>query len=114
MWDMRRGLNVTPMPRKRSVIQFVYPALPASQRHWWLLVDPAEGVDLCSIDLGLDVDLYVSADLRAMTAIWMGMETVRGALDAQTLNLTGDRTLADNMQAWLGLSPFAKERYLAS
>src|SRR3954468_4578510 len=24
MWDMRRGLNVDPMPRRRSVIQFVY------------------------------------------------------------------------------------------
>ena len=27
--------------------------------------------------------------------------------------LTGDRKLAADMQAWLGLSPFAKERKLA-
>jgi hypothetical protein len=28
--------------------------------------------------------------------------------------LTGDGSLARDMQAWLGLSPFAKERKLAS
>jgi len=28
--------------------------------------------------------------------------------------LTGDRALADAMQGWLGLSPFAVERKLAS
>ena len=49
-----------------------------------------------------------------MTAIWMGLDTVRGALGVQALMLTGDRKLAANMQTWLGLSPFAKERKLAS
>src|SRR3954468_13644028 len=29
MWDMRRNLNTTPMPERRSVVQFVYPELPA-------------------------------------------------------------------------------------
>jgi len=28
--------------------------------------------------------------------------------------LTGDRQLAANIETWLGLSPFAKERKLAS
>ncbi len=34
MWDMRRGLNTTPMPRKRSVIHFQYPELSPAQRVW--------------------------------------------------------------------------------
>ena len=114
MWDMRRNLNATPLPQKRSVIQFQYPELPAARRHWWLLVDPKSGVDLCSIDPGFDVDLYVSTDLHTMTAIWMGFETVRAALRAQKILLTGERSLASNMQTWLGLSVFAKERKLAS
>ena len=49
-----------------------------------------------------------------MTAIWMGLDTVRAALGSERMLLTGDRQLAANMQAWLGLSPFAKERKLAS
>jgi len=40
MWDMRRNLNTTPMPRRRNVVQFVYPELPAAQRSWWPIVDP--------------------------------------------------------------------------
>ena len=75
MWDMRRNLDPTPMPKRRSVIQFHYPELPPAQRSWWLLVGPAIGVDLCSVDPGFDVDLYVSTDLRTMTAIWMGLDT---------------------------------------
>ena len=114
MWDMRRNLDPNPMPKRRSVIQFQYPELPPGQRSWWLLVEPDGGVDLCSIDPGFDVDLYVSTNLRTMTAIWMGLDTVRAALASERVLLTGDRQLATDMQTWLGLSPFAKERKLAS
>ena len=49
-----------------------------------------------------------------MTAIWMGLDTVRNALRAERLLLTGDRQLAANIETWLGLSPFAKDQKLAS
>lgn len=114
MWDMRRNLNTTPMPERRSVFQFSYPELPAVQRRWWLIVDPAEDIDLCSIDPGHEVDLYVSSDLRTMTAIWMGLDTVRAAVKSGRMTLTGDRRLASSIQEWLGLSPFAETRKLAS
>ncbi len=114
MWDMRRNLNIDPMPPRKSVIQFVYPELKPNRRSWWLLVDPEEGVDLCSIDPGFDVDLYVSVDLRSMTAIWLGLDSVRAAVASERMILTGNRQLSSAMQAWLGLSPFARERKLAS
>lgn len=114
MWDMRRNLNTTPMPQGRNVIQFVYPELPVTQRSWWLIVDPKDGVDLCSVDPGFDVDLYVAVDLRTMTAIWMGLDSVRAAVANKRMVLTGDRLIATAMQTWLGLSPFAKEKKLAS
>src|SRR5437879_8624073 len=110
MWDMRRNLNITPMPARRSVVEFVYPKLPATHRRFWLVVDPESGVDLCKIDPGFDVDLYVSADLRSMTAIWLGLDTVRAAVASQRMVLTGDRQLAASMPTGLGLSPFAEER----
>jgi DNA-binding HxlR family transcriptional regulator len=114
MWDMRRSLDPNPMPKRRSVIQFQYPELPPGTRSWWLLVDPNAGIDLCSIDPGFDVDLYVSTDLRTMTAIWMGLDKVRDALSSERMLLTGDRQLAVSIQTWLGLSPFAKERKLVN
>ena len=114
MWDMRRHLDPTPLPKVRTVIQIAFPEMPDARRRWWLIVDPAEGVDLCSIDPGFDVDLYVSADLRAMTAIWMGYETVRHAIERQKLIVTGDPRIAADMQRWLGLSPFAKHARLVA
>ena len=107
MWDMRRNLDPSPLPDRRVVIQFLYQELPLSKRHWWLVVEPSCEVDLCWSDPGFDVDLYVSTDLRTMTAIWMGVTTV--AKEAANVTLTGARDVASSMQTWLGLSPFAVE-----
>jgi DNA-binding HxlR family transcriptional regulator len=114
MWDMRRNLKTTPMPERRTTIQFLYTGAPAKDRKWWLIVTPGEQVELCSIDPGYDVDLYVGCDLKTMTAIWMGLDSVRSALSDDRLKLTGDRKLASNIQNWLGLSPFAKEKKLVA
>lgn len=108
MWDMRRNLDPTPLPSRRVTIEFLYSEVRQVHRRWWLVVDDAE-VDLCSIDPGFEVDLYVTTDLRTMTAIWMGLTTVRQAVEGRKLSLTGDRRVSDCMQRWLGLSPFAKE-----
>lgn len=114
MWDMRRNLDPTPMPPKRSVILVCFPEQAPKDRTWWLLVEPGASVDLCSVDPGFDVDLYVSTDLRTMTAIWMGLDTVRAALSDRRMMLTGCQRLAGDMQAWLGLSPFSKQRKMVA
>jgi len=108
MWDMRRNLDPKPMPRRRSTIQFTYPDAPQARQRWWLIVAPDKAVDLCSIDPGYEVDLYVSSDLKTMTAIWMGVTTVEK--ERANVTLTGNRGIASKMQTWLGLSPFAVER----
>jgi DNA-binding HxlR family transcriptional regulator len=108
MWDMRRNLDPTPMPKRRSTIQFIYPELTAAKRSWWLIVAPGTEVDLCHINPGYDVDLFVTTDLKTMTAIWMGHDALAKAVDGGRLLLTGDRKLASDMQSWLKLSPFAR------
>lgn len=107
MWDMRRNLDPSPLPNRRTVIQFRYPDLPDAQQNWWLVVEPWGEVDLCSTDPGFDVDLYVTTDLRTMTAIWMGLDSVRRAADR--VQLDGSPEVSRTMQQWLGLSPFARE-----
>jgi DNA-binding HxlR family transcriptional regulator len=114
MWDMRRNLDTTPMPKARSTVHFQFADAPAAQRSWWLIVQPGEPVDLCSVDPGYDVDLYVASSLKVMTAIWLGYETVRAAVRDERVKLTGDRQLASNMQSWLGLSPFAKQKQMVA
>jgi hypothetical protein len=114
MWDMRRNLDPRPMPKRRSVIRFRYSEAPPAHRDWWLIVAPGAEIDLCSIDPGYDVDLYVSSGLKTMTAIWMGLDTVQKALREGRMELVGEAGLAGSMQAWLGLSPFAKEKKMVA
>lgn len=108
MWDMRRNLDPRPIPARRYVIQIVYSELTPGRRNWWLIVD-GNATDLCSIDPGFDIDLYISTDLHTMTAIWMGLSTVEAELRSGRLHLTGDDRVKSTMQQWLGLSPFAAE-----
>ena len=71
-------------------------------------------VDLCSTNPGFEIDLYVRASLRSMTAVWMGLSTVKTEIDAGQIELIGDPEVASSMQKWLGLSPFAKEKNRAA
>ena len=109
MWDMRRNLNTSPLPDTRSVINFIYSDLPDTQQNWWLIVEPTGSVDLCYIDPGFEVDLFVTSDLRSMTAIWLGLSTVGQAVAEEKVYLDGDQAISSHMQQWLGLSPFARE-----
>lgn len=108
MWDMRRNIDPTPLPPRRTTIHFIYNDLPATQRHWWLVIGPDGDVDLCALDPGHDVDLYVATDLRTMTEIWMGYTTLAQAMDVGRLAVTGNRTLEATLPKWLKLSTFAR------
>lgn len=106
MWDMRRSIRVGHLPMRRCTIQFLYPELLSSQKSWWLVVEKGD-VDLCNFDPGFELDLQIRSSLRSMTAIWMGLTTVRREADAGALEIMGDPALAHAMQDWLGLSTFA-------
>lgn len=107
MWDIKRTINTDPMPQRKCVIAFLFADQPQSRRSYWLIVAPEEEIDLCMVDPGFDVDLFVSTDLRNMTAIWLGYASISQSIQNQKLTLTGDRELASNLLAWLRLSPFA-------
>ena len=108
MWDIRRNINTDPMPPRRSTIQFMFNDRPASERNYWLVVEPGKEVDLCLLDPGFEVDLYVSTDLRTMTEIWLGYIDIGAACESGRILLTGSTGLCAGLRAWLKLSAFAK------
>jgi DNA-binding HxlR family transcriptional regulator len=109
MWDMRRHLDPTPLPPRRCAVEFHFPEVDVAKRSWWLVIEGGK-VDLCSFDPGFEIDLYVRGSLRSMTAVWMGLATVRTEVEGRKIELIGDKDIAQSMQQWLGLSPFAKEK----
>lgn len=114
MWDMRRNVGPFPAPRRRNTIQVIFTDLKEPRRNWWLIVEPDQEPDLCSVDPGFDIDLYLSTDLKTMTEIWMGYTTIGRAKDQGTLMLTGNKELEAHLGTWLRLSVFAKvERMVA-
>lgn len=110
MWDMRRWLDPKPLPKKRCTIAFHFPDVERAQQKFWLVVEADGTVDLCSSDPGFEVDLFISGSLRSMTAVWMGVTTVKKEVAAGELDIQGDRAIAGAMQEGLGFSPFAKEK----
>jgi DNA-binding HxlR family transcriptional regulator len=108
MWDMRRNIDPKPMPQCRNTIQVIFTDLPQTRRNWWLVVEPGQEVDLCSVDPGFDVDLYLSTDLRTMTEIWMGYTAIARAKEQGKLLMTGSRQLEADLASWMCLSPFAR------
>jgi DNA-binding HxlR family transcriptional regulator len=108
MWDIRRNVDARSMPQRRNTIQFIFSDLPKPRRNWWLIVEPGKDVDLCSVNPGFDVDLYLSTDLRTMTEIWMGYTAMARAKEDGRLTVTGNQDLQTDMKSWLKLSPFAK------
>ena len=108
MWDMRRNIDPKPMPPSRTTVQVIFKDLAETRRNWWLVVDPDREVDLCSVDPGFDVDLYLSTDLRTMTEIWMGYIPIARAKEQGRLLITGNRQLEADLGTWMTLSPFAR------
>jgi DNA-binding HxlR family transcriptional regulator len=113
MWGIRSEINPAPMPARRTTIQVIFTDLPKAKKNWWLIAQPGEGVDLCSVDPGFDVDLYLSTDLRTLTEVWMGHTPIGRAKQEGRLTITGNRQLEANMKSWFGLNRFTTEKHAA-
>jgi DNA-binding HxlR family transcriptional regulator len=109
MWNMRRKIDTAVLPRRRrSVIQFIYPELPPEERNYWIIGKPGLPADLCSVDPGFDVNLYITADLKALTAAWMGYSTLAAEIARDKVSLIGDKALAASINDWMAVSSYAE------
>lgn len=108
MWDIRRNFEPDPRPENRCTIQFLYPGLEARHQDWWLVVEPEE-IDLCRVDPGFDVDIVISAELHALTSVWIGLTRLSDEITAGRITIEGPPRLTRQVQSWFKLSPFAAE-----
>jgi DNA-binding HxlR family transcriptional regulator len=106
MWDMRRNIRTRELPRERTVVQFVLKQSGKGQRKFWLCVEQG-GAELCLTDPGFDVDLVLRADLRALTAVWLGDLAFERAVRDGSIVLEGRPALRRAFPSWLALSVFA-------
>jgi hypothetical protein len=106
MWDMRRCIQSDRFPPGRTVVRFEYRGMTSRKRTWCIL-STHDDVDLCLKEPGFDVDLFVTTDLRTMTAVLMGAIAAQRAVTDGRIVLVGPANLRRRFSSWLGLSPFA-------
>jgi DNA-binding HxlR family transcriptional regulator len=108
MWDIRRNaLGHAPAHTRRHVVEFRLSGVPINRRRYWLVFD-GETVDLCYRDPGFDVALFVEANLRLLTRVWLGHIPLAAAVSDGELRLDGARADVTAFQSWFTLSLFAE------
>jgi len=101
MWTLRRKIDTTFFPAKRSVLQFTFPEIKGAEGNYWLIVKPGIPTDVCLTDPGHDVDLYFNSSLYTATSVLMGFTSMRSALSNEEIALIGDATLIKTIDHWL-------------
>lgn len=109
IWDMRRRIALERLPEKRVVVRFDFRGVPAGHKApktYWLVLERPE-VDLCIIEPGFEVDVYVDADLASFSRVWLGEIPIRQAIRDGDINLNGERQSVKDFPSWLLLSTLA-------
>jgi len=109
MWNLRRRIYRELLPPNRVVVCLKFTGVPTSYHgysRFWLLLERSQ-VDLCVEDPGFEADLYVEADLLAMTRVWLGDVAFKSVLRTQEVHLVGRKELVKAFPSWLMLSRFA-------
>lgn len=105
LWWMRRRVCFERVPRRRVVVQFDFRGGP--QRTYWLLIEPTEA-SICLKHPGFDVELIVTADIRALYQVWLGRVRLEDALRANQIRLNGTASAIHGFPLWFGRSRMAQ------
>ena len=110
MWAVRRMIDLAELPRRRAVIRFHFrDDPPPKYPHYWFVVEPGANLpELCSIDPGRDVDLYVETGVVSLGAIIEGHSSIEREKERGGLFLSGDAGLARSIHRWLRTSVWAR------
>src|SRR5882672_2724729 len=109
LWELRRWMDVSALPRGRSVILFRFPDASPRRRNWWLVATDGD-VEICLQSPGYDVDLTVDGDTATMARLWRGDVTAAHAVSSGKIRLDGSAVLARSFGRWVGITMMARPR----
>ena len=107
MWKIRRCFKREALPKRRVVMQFHFNEdLPYDT--YWAVIAPESPVEICTLILGFDIDLFIETTTVSLLGILLGRTTIARELELGTLFLSGDAVLARTMDRWLPRSGYAE------
>jgi DNA-binding HxlR family transcriptional regulator len=107
MWNLRRRIDQLELPLRDCVMQFTLKQDGKEDAYYWLLIRPGMEPDLCRMNPGFNVDLFIVCELRALTSAWMGHTSFQSEIDAGRITLIGHGGLSRTMTRWLVRSCYA-------
>lgn len=106
MWNIRKTSTWIAEMGPRAVARFEFTDWNEERRHHWLVIEKQD-VDLCYVDPGHDIDVWIQTDLRTMVEIWMGWRPLSRALAQKNFTIDGPTGLIQKPLRWIGQSPLA-------
>ncbi len=110
VWNLRRSINSDALPPRRVVIRLIFPDQEAAVQDFWITVRPGAPVDVCYVDPGYDVDLFVTAELETLLSVYFGHSRLNHEIDAGRISLIGSAPIARTVDRWLMMSSHARAR----
>jgi len=106
MWAMHREFNVAQLPPRRINMQIEL-SDGGRIKHWWMLLEKDQGVDLCLQDPGFEVDLLMHTDALTLAEVYMGDVPLNEACACGRMKVEGPPSLVQTIPKWFSRSLFA-------
>lgn len=104
--DFAFAMDTQQLPSGQSVIQFNVQSESEAARKFIMVREGA--AQSCDDNLGSEVDVYLSADLKILYQIWYGEVGVTAACEKKLLKVVGPPVYTSSINKWLRTSQFAQ------
>lgn len=105
MWFTHRHFKLDALPPREIVVHVRFTDEKRMSR-WWIVLSP-QGGELCMDDPGREVDLYLTTDVRTLTAVYLGDLDFMQAAAERRLVVVGPCDLMRDIHKWFARSRFA-------
>jgi SCP-2 sterol transfer family len=105
MWFIHRHFKLDGLPSREIVVHVKFTDEKRMSR-WWIVLSP-QGGELCMDDPGREVDVYLTTDVRTLTAVYLGDIAFKLAVAEGKLVVVGPRELVVDIHNWFARSRFA-------
>jgi hypothetical protein len=107
MWNMRNYFAVEELPARRIVIQFRFADETSEYDRYWVVIQPAAPVEICTSIPGFEIDLFIETNVTSLLGIFMGRTTVSRERELGGFFSSGDAVLSRTLSSWLRTHDYA-------
>ena len=108
VWNLRLCIDTEALPNRRVVMKLSFPEQASGECEFWIMYRPGFDVDVCFLDPGFDVDLYITSDFDALVSAFFGYSLLSQEIANERIILIGQTALAKTIDRWLVLSSYAR------